>query len=145
MRVFVTRIIPEEGLRILRERFDVDVFPHERPITAEELLDGVRDADALLCLLTDRITPAVLDAAPRLKVIANYAVGYDNIDVREAAERGIVVTNTPGVLTEATADLAFALLIACARRIVEADRWLRANAFPGWSPMLFRGVDLAGK
>jgi len=143
--VFVTRLIPEEGLRLLRERHRVDVFGEDRPITRKELAEGAGQADALLCLLTDGIDAEILDAAPRLKVIANYAVGYDNIDTAEARRRGIVVTNTPGVLTEATADIAFALLIACARRIVESDRWLRRSAFDGWAPMLFRGLDLAGK
>lgn len=138
-------MIPDEGLALLRPATDLHIFPHDRPITRAELLDGVRDADALLCLLTDGIDRAVLDAAPRLKVVANYAVGYNNIDVDAARARGIVVTNTPGVLTDATADIAFALLIDCARRISESDRWLRAHTFDGWAPMLFRGVDLSGR
>lgn len=144
-RVFLTRYIPEEGLRILRERTSLTVSPHDRLITKAELLEAVRNAEGLLAMLTDPVDAEVIAAAPDLKVIANYAVGYNNIALDAARERGIAVTNTPGVLTDATADIAFALLIACARRIAEGDRWMRSHPFDGWAPLHFRGMDLAGK
>jgi glyoxylate reductase len=109
------------------------------------LLEKVRGKDGILCLLTDTIDREVMEAAgPKLKVIANYAVGYNNIDVEEATRRGIMVTNTPGVLTETTADLAWALMMSVARRIVEADRFVRAGKFRGWEPMLLLGTDVYG-
>src|SRR5690606_4745829 len=117
----------------------------DRLPTKEEVIEGVRGKDALLCLLTEEITAEVMDAAPNLKVISNYAVGYNNIDVEAATARGIVVTNTPGVLTETTADFAWALLMAVARRVVEADRFTRAGKFQGWGPLLLLGSDVYGK
>lgn len=143
--IFITRNIPDAGLTLLREMHDVTIFEHERQITKEELLEGVRDADGLLCLLTDPIDADVITAGGRLRCISTYAVGYNNIDIEAARARGIVVTNTPGVLTEATADIAFALMIACARRLVESDRFLREGQFRGWEPKLFLGQDLAGR
>ena len=145
MKVFVTRRIPEKGLKMLEERYDVDVNPHDRVLTKEEIIEGVRDADALLCLLTDTIDREVIDAGPNLKIISNYAVGYNNIDYEYAAEKGIPVTNTPGVLTETTADLAWAILMAAARRVVEGDSFMRAGKFRGWEPMLMLGTDVYGK
>jgi lactate dehydrogenase-like 2-hydroxyacid dehydrogenase len=118
--------------------------PRDRPITRKELLTGVRSSDGLLCLLTDRVDKAVMDAAPNLKVIANYAVGYDNIDVGYATQRKIMVTNTPRVLTNATAELTWALILAVARRVVEADGFLRSGRFKGWAPELFLGLELSG-
>jgi len=145
-RVFVTRPIPEAGLALLRQECEVTVFPEkDRMPTREEIIQGARGKDALLCLLTDEITAEVMDAAPGLKVISNYAVGFNNIDVQAATARGIVVTNTPGVLTETTADFAWALLMAVARRVVEADRYTRAGKFQGWGPLLFLGSDVYGK
>jgi glyoxylate reductase len=143
-RVFVTRRIPR--LELL-EKGDIalDVFEEDRPPTKAEIVEGVRDADALICLLTDPIDKEVISSAPRLRVIGNYAVGYNNIDVVEATRRGIAVLNTPGVLTETTADLAFALLLAAARRVVEGDRFMRAGRFNGWAPRLLLGVDVYGK
>lgn len=143
--IYVTRRIPQPALDRLAEVFSVRVNPLERALTRAELLQEVRDCDALLCLLTDTIDRAVIDAAPRLKVIANYAVGYNNIDLEYATHKGIVVCNTPGVLTESTADLAFALILACARRIVEADRFTRDGSFVGWEPMLMLGNDVHSK
>lgn len=143
--IFITREIPEAGLDLLRETHDVTIFPHDRQITKEELLEAVRNADGLLCLLSDPVDAEVIAAGGRLRCISNYAVGYNNIDVDAARGRGIAVTNTPGVLTEATADIAFALMIACARRIVESDVYLRAGKFTGWEPKLFLGQDLAGR
>ena len=144
-RIYVTRMLPQAGLDLLAEEYDVEVNPHDRVATREELLAGIRGKDALLALLTDTVDAGVMDAEPRLKVIANYAVGFNNIDVAAATERGIPVTNTPGVLTETTADLAFTLLMACARRVVEADGFMRAGKYEGWGPMLFLGRDVHGK
>ena len=144
-KIYVTRMLPQAGLDLLAEEYDVEVNPNDRVATREELLAGIQGKDALLALLTDTIDARLMDAEPRLKVISNYAVGFNNIDVAAATERGIVVTNTPGVLTETTADLAFALLTACARRIVEADKFMRAGKYEGWGPMLFLGRDIHGK
>jgi glyoxylate reductase len=144
-KVFVTRKILEEGLNMLRERYDVEVSDYDGIIPREMLLKKVKGADALLSLLTDNIDAEVMDAAgPNLKIIANYAVGYNNIDVEEATKRGIMVTNTPGVLTETTADFAWTLLMAIARRIVEADKFVREGKFRGWEPMLLLGTDVFG-
>ncbi|MCB2205635.1 D-glycerate dehydrogenase [bacterium] len=143
--VFCTREIPEAGLALLREHTDLQVFGENRQIRKEELIRAVGDADALLCLLSDPIDADVIAAGPSLRCISSYAVGYNNIDIDAARERGIVVTNTPGVLTEATADIAFALMISAARRIVESDAWLREGKFEGWAPKLFLGHDLGGK
>ncbi|AZR74413.1 D-glycerate dehydrogenase [Anoxybacter fermentans] len=145
MKILVTRKIPEAGLKLLKERFEVEINPHDRNMTKEEIIDAIKDKDGLLCLLSDPITAEVIDAAPNLKVIANYAVGYNNIDVQTATERGIMVCNTPGVLTEATADLAWALLMAVSRRIVESDHYVRAGKFDGWAPMLHLGGDIYGR
>ena len=144
-RIFVTRRIPEAGLTRLRAGFDVVVNPDDRPLTTEELHRGVADADAVIGLLTDRIDAAFFDAAPNLKGYANYAVGYDNIDVAEATRRGIPVSNTPDVLTMATAELAWALLFAVARRVVETDAVMRSGAWTGWGPLQFIGADVSGR
>jgi len=144
-KVFVTRAIPEEGLRILREVAEVQVWTERLPPPRENLLDAVSDVDGLLSLLTDEIDAHLLDQAPRLKGVANYAVGYDNIDVTAATERGIWVTNTPGVLTEATADFSFALLLGAARRLVEADAATRAGDWLTWEPTYMLGADVHGK
>jgi len=120
----------------------VEVNPRDRAMTHEELLAAVRGRDGLLCLLTDTIDREILDAGRDLKGIANYAVGYDNIDIAAARELGIGVTNTPGVLTDATADMAWTLLMACARRIVASDPFVRSGRFEGWAPMLFVGADV---
>src|SRR6476646_7576579 len=121
--VYVTRLIPEEGMRLVREGAQYAVWEEDRPVPRDVLLREAARADGLLCLLTDRIDGELLDAAPRLKVVANMAVGYDNVDVPAATARQVPITNTPGVLTETTADLAWALLMATARRIVESDRF----------------------
>ena len=145
-KVYVTRLLPGEALDRLREECEVDLNTEDRAPSKEEIIEHVRGKDGLLCLLTDKVDSEVMDAAgPNLKVISNYAVGFDNIDVEAATERGIVVTNTPGVLTETTADLAWALLMAVARRIVEADKFTRAGKFKGWSPTLLLGTDVYGK
>ncbi len=145
--IYVTREIPEGGLKLLREKFgDFEMNPEDRVLTREELLAKVRGRDAVLCLLTDKIDDEVMAAAgPQCKIFSNYAVGFNNIDVPSASKRGLMITNTPGVLTNATADLAIALLFAAARRLVEADAYMRAGKFKGWGPMLMLGQDITGK
>src|SRR4051794_20548562 len=143
-RVFVTRRLPFEALDRLREVHEVDEWPGERPPSADELRAGVAEAEGLLTLVTDRVDAAVLDAAPRLRAIANMAVGTDNIDLEAASARGIGVGNTPDVLTDATADLAFALLLALARRIVPGAAKVRDGEWRTWEPAGDLGADLAG-
>ncbi|MFZ5853808.1 MAG: 2-hydroxyacid dehydrogenase [Chloroflexota bacterium] len=144
-RVFVSRRIPDEGLRPILEACDATVWPDELPPPRDELLRAVAGCDGILTLLTDRVDAELLDrAGPQLKVISNYAVGFDNIDVPEATRRGIPVGNTPGVLTETTADFAFALVMAAARRIAEGDRYVRADRWQTWGPLLLLGVDVHG-
>jgi len=143
--VYVTRMIPQKGLDMLYEFCDAEVWEGETPPPREVLLERVRGRDGLLPLLTDTIDSALMDAAgPQLKIIANYAVGYDNIDVAAATDRGIMVTNTPGVLTETTADFAFALLMATARRIAEGMDYVRAGKWQTWGPKLLLGQDIHG-
>lgn len=144
-KVLITRQIPAAGIRLLQKHLDVTVHMDEAPMARDEIIRAIHDKQGLVCLLTDRIDAAVMDAAPGLRVIANYAVGYDNIDVESATRRKICVTNTPGVLTEATADLTWALIFAVSRRIVEADRYVRAGSFRGWEPLLMLGDDIHGK
>jgi glyoxylate reductase len=143
-KVFVTRNIPEAGLILLREFCQADVWQDEAPPGREELLGRVRGVDGLLSALTEKVDEKVMEAAPNLKVISNFAVGVDNIDVRAATARKIPVGNTPGVLTDATADMAFALLLTAARRIVEAECYVKAGKWKTWSPQLLLGADLAG-
>jgi len=141
--VLATRPLPEPSLGTLQPDYEVRVLgysPNEHELSAE-----VGDVDALITLVSDPVTEAVIRAGPRLKIIANYAVGVNNIDRAAAASRGIVVTNTPGVLTDATADLTLALLLALARRVVEGDRMVRAGKFAGWAPDLLLGRELKGK
>ena len=144
MTVFVTRTIPPEGLAVLEEAgIPTAVHPGNTPIGRDALLSGVVGCDGLLCMLTDRVDEPVLAAGP-LQVVANMAAGTDNLDLEAARRLGVVVTNTPGVLTEATADLTFALLLAAARRIVEGDAMVRSGGFQGWGPLLLVGADLDG-
>ncbi len=143
-RVFVSRRLPGDALERLAREADVDLWPDELPPSYDELRRRVADADGLICMLTDRIDAPLIDAAPLLRVITNVAVGYDNIDVAAAAARNIAVGNTPGVLTETTADLAFALMLAVARRIVEAERFVRDGRWRTWDPNLLLGYDLHG-
>jgi glyoxylate reductase len=144
-RVFVTRILPEAGLALIREACDAEIWPEEVQPSRHVLLRKVRGVDGLLSLLSDPVDAEVMDAAgPGLKVISNYAVGYDNVDVAAATARGIPVGNTPGVLTETTADLAFALLMAAARRVVEGADYVRAGKWRTWGPMLLLGHDVHG-
>lgn len=144
--IFVTRRLPSAAMTFLEEHFEVTCNPFDRVLSRKELLEGAKGRDGLLPLLTDRIDGEVMDqAGPRLKIIANYAVGFNNIDIPAATARKIVVTNTPGVLTDTTADLTMALLLAVARRIVESDVYTRAGKYQSWAPLLFVGTDIHHK
>ena len=144
--VYVTRRIPDESIRMLEDACDVvDVNPHDRALTRTEFLEAVQGRDGLLCLLTETVDDEVLDAAAGVKGVANYAVGFNNIDVDACTRRGIPVSNTPDVLTDTTADLAWALMFSVARRIVEGDRYVRDGKFKGWGPLMLLGDDLTGK
>jgi glyoxylate reductase len=144
-KVYVTRPIAEEALAMLRREAEVILWPEpEVPPSHDEIVRGVAEAEGLLCLLTDPIDREVIEAGRRLRVISTYAVGFDNIDLAAASARGILVCNTPGVLTETTADLAWALMMAAARRIPESDRYVRAGRWRSWSPQILLGHDLHG-
>jgi glyoxylate reductase len=137
--------MPERGLRIIKEKFDAEVWPKYAPPPKNAIIQKAAKVDALATLLSDKIDAEVFDAAPKLRIIAQMAVGFDNIDVAEATKRGIYVTNTPGVLTETTADFAWALLMAVARRIVEADKYVRSGKWKvSWHPMMLQGRDVYG-
>lgn len=144
--VVITRKIPDAGLKLLEGKFDLRVSPQDRVLKSEELKKLVKGASGIIALLTDKIDGRVLDAGgPQLKIVANLAVGYDNVDLAAAKKRKVIVTNTPGVLTEAVAEHTFALLSAVARRIVESDKFTRAGRFEGWEPELLLGPQLEGK
>lgn len=144
-RVLLTRRIPEPGFSLAREAFTVTGGDEDRPLARDELLRTVVGVDAILCLLTELIDGAVMDAAgPQLRVISNMAVGFDNVDIPAATARGILVTNTPGVLTDATADLTWALILSITRRVVEGDRMVRGGRFERWSPFMLLGRAVAG-
>ena len=146
LRIAVTRKIPEAGLELLRDKFELKINPHNRVLRRDELFRFVKGADAVLALLTDKIDDELLRVAGKnLKIVANYAVGFDNVDLAAAKKRRVIVTNTPGVLTEAVAEHSFALLFSVARRIVESDDYLRKGKFKGWEPELLLGRELAGK
>jgi len=144
-RVFVTRIIPDKGLDLVKEFCDVDLWTDDLPPSRDELLKRVKGIDGLLCLLTERIDSEVMETAgSQLKVISNYAVGFDNIDVSAATERKIPVGNTPDVLTDSTADFSFALMMSAGRRILEGDRYVREGKWKTWGPMLLLGNEMRG-
>ncbi len=144
-RVFVTRRIPDEGLAIIRQNFEAIIWELETPPTSKEIVQNAEGCEGLVSLLSDSISADVIKALPKLKAIAQYAVGYDNIDVSAATKRGIIVTNTPGVLTDTTADLAWALIMAASRRIAEADRYVRSGQWRvAWGPQLMLGIDIHG-
>jgi glyoxylate reductase len=144
-RVFVARRIPDEGLDAIGSACEVDLWEDEAPPSRDELLRRVAGRDGILTLLTERVDDELLDAAgPGLRVVSNYAVGFDNIDVPACSRRGIPVGNTPGALTETTADLAWALLMAGARRLAEGDRYVRAGEWRTWGPLLLLGTDVHG-
>src|SRR5215212_2760615 len=144
-KVFVSRRIPDEGLNAIRAACDVDLWPDQLPPPADELKRRVADCDGLVALLTDRIDGPLLDAAPKLKVVSNYAVGFNNVDIPAATARGVCVGNTPGVLTDATADMAFTLLIGAARRLVEGHLYSMSGAWKTWEPLGHLGQDLVGR
>jgi glyoxylate reductase len=144
-RVFVARVIPDEGLDPVRAATDADIWPDELPPPRDELLKRIAGVEGVLALLTDRVDDEFLDAAgPGLKVVSNYAVGFDNVDVPACTRRGVAVGNTPGVLTDTTADLAWTLLMAAARRIVEGADYVRADRWKTWGPLLLLGPDVHG-
>jgi glyoxylate reductase len=144
-RVLLTRRIPSSVLSLLDAQHTVDLYTGDGAIPRAELLRRAADADALISVLTDRIDSALLDVAPALKVVANIAVGYDNIDVPAASARGVTVTNTPDVLTEATAELTWALILGIVRRVAEGDRLVRAGGWKGWALDFMLGTELRGK
>jgi lactate dehydrogenase-like 2-hydroxyacid dehydrogenase len=139
-------MIPQQTIDTLREHHDVEVNPHDRALSKKELLQAVRGRDAVISLLTDTIDGEVLDAAgAQCRIVANYAVGFNNFDLDAATARGVIMTNTPGVLDDATATHAWALLLATARRIPESERYVRAGKWHGWAPMAFIGQDVDNK
>jgi glyoxylate reductase len=144
-KVYCTRKIPQIGIDMLKKYFEVQIHGGPNPVPREELLRQVTKCEALVCLLDDNIDKELMDAGKKLKIIAMHAVGYNNIDIEYARVRKIMVTNTPGVLTRATSEIAFALLITLTRRIIPADRFMRDGKFEGWQPLLFLGDELKGK
>jgi len=143
--ILISRVLPEEAVARARSRAEVDLHEADRPLGRAELIARLKGRQGLVCLITDAIDAPLLAACPDLKVVANVAVGFNNIDVAEATKRGVVVTNTPDVLTETTADFAWTLLMATARRVVEADRYVREGKFTQWEFMLLLGGDIHGK
>ncbi|MGA7562146.1 MAG: D-glycerate dehydrogenase [Desulfobaccales bacterium] len=144
-QVYLTRLFSREGIDLLKETCEVEINPEDRPLSREELLAKVKNKDGVIGMLTDRIDAEFFDAANALRGYANLAVGFDNIDVPEATRRRIPVSNTPGVLSIATAELAWALLFAVARRIVETDKIMRSGTWPGGGPLQYIGADVTGK
>lgn len=144
-KILVTRVLPGDVLKKLESIADVETNNEERELTKSELIDKIRDKQAVISMLVNPIDAEVMEAAPELKIISNYAVGYNNIDVQAATDRGILVTNTPDVLTDATADMTWALLLGIARRIPEGDRFMREGRYVGWYPTLMLGGDVTGK
>jgi glyoxylate reductase len=145
MRILITGHLPENVVSPLQEKYQVEMNQEDRPMDRQVLLSQVKDKHGLLPMLNDSINEEMLACAPHLKMVANFGVGYNNINVRTATARGIMVSNTPGVLTAATAELAFALILAVSRRIVEGDRMVREGRFKFWAPMLFLGREVTGK
>lgn len=146
MKIFITREIPEAGILLLKKKgYTVSVHKKDIAISKKELFDQITDCDGIISLLSDKIDKEVIDKIGKCKVIANYAVGFNNIDVNYAKSKGIIVTNTPDVLTDSTADLAMSLVLACARKISEAEQLVRNKKFKGWEPKLFLGMELRDK
>ncbi len=144
-KVYITRAIDQEATDLLKDHFEVTVNPHDRELTREELLEVVPHYQGIITMLSNRIDEEILDRAKEVEIFANYAVGYNNFDVAGAKKRGILMSNTPGVLTDATADLAFALLLASARRLTESDRYVARGDFKEWHPKLLLGKELKGR
>jgi glyoxylate reductase len=143
--VYITRLIPEEGLKLLGEFCNLEINPEDRPLTRDELLKNVKGRNGVISLLNDRIDGEVMDTAKGIRGFANYAVGFDNLDVKAATARKIPLSNTPGVLTIATAEMAWTLLFAVARRLIESEKVMRSGTWPGWGPLQFIGGDVTGK
>ena len=146
MKIFITRKIPKQGLDLLlKQGYKIEINKYNRALTKNEIINGLKNKDGLLCLLTDNIDKDIIESESKLKMIANYAVGYDNIDIEAATEKRIPVSNTPDVLTDTTAEMAWALLLSVSRRIVEGDQYTRSGKFGGWDPMLMLGQDISNK
>ncbi len=143
--LYISRLLPDPVMTAAHQRFQLLNEPRDVSPSWDAVKAGLREADAAICTLTDRVDAAMLTDVPRLKVLANYAVGYNNIDLTAATKQGIVVTNTPDVLTESTADLTWALMLAVARRVAEGDAYVRSGAWPGWAPTQMLGTDVSGK
>ena len=145
-KVFITREIPEEAIDLLKSKgYKVNVYRKDAPMPAAELHKNLKDADAVISLLNEKFDATLMDKMEKCKIIANYAVGYNNIDIEYAKKKNIVVTNTPDVLTDSTADLAMALVLACSRRIIEAEKFVRDGKFEGWKPKLLLGIEIKDK
>jgi glyoxylate reductase len=144
-KVYITRQIPHAGIEILKEKCHIEISNLETPLPRKILLQKIQKIDGIISMLSDKIDAEVISNAPKLKVISNYAVGYNNVDINHATLKGIFVTNTPEVLTDSTADLAWTLLLATARRVVEGDNTVRKGEFRGWDPLLLLGKDIKGK
>ncbi|WP_337864440.1 D-glycerate dehydrogenase [Ignavibacterium sp.] len=145
-KIFITYNIPEAGIKLLLKKgYDVEVYSGKKLISKSELIKKVKNADGIITLLTDKIDKQVIDAMQRCKVIANYAAGYNNIDIEYAKAKGIIVTNTPDVLTDSTADLTMSLVLACMRQFNEGEKLMRSNKFQGWRPKLLLGYELKNK
>lgn len=148
MKIYITRNIPDSGIKMLKNKgYEIDINPKDRVLSKAELIKALKKKsyNAVLCLLTDKIDGDVFDAASNAKIFANYAVGFDNIDLEAAKKRGVMIANTPGVLNEAVAEHAVALMLALGHRFIEADKFTRAGKYKGWAPMLFLGKGLFGK
>ena len=144
-KVYIAGAIPEVGLNLLKEHFEVEMYEGEGIIDKETLMEGVKDASALISILSTNVDQEVIDSASNLKIIANYGAGFNNVDVKYASEKDIDVTNTPKASTASTAELTFGLVLAVARRIVEGDKLSRTQGFDGWAPLFFRGREVSGK
>jgi glyoxylate reductase len=144
-RVYVTREIPSRGLDVIKERFDAEIWPEYAPPPKEQIVKKAAEVDALVTILSDQIDAEVFSSGTKLKIVSQFAVGYNNIDIQEATKKGVYITNTPGVLTETTADFAWTLLMAVARRVVEADKYVRVGKWKvGWHPTMLQGRDVYG-
>ncbi|MDU2097472.1 MAG: 2-hydroxyacid dehydrogenase family protein [Staphylococcus sp.] len=144
-KVYIAGAIPEVGLNLLKEHFEVEMYEGEGIIDKATLMEGVKDASALISILSTNVDQEVIDSASNLKIIANYGAGFNNVDVKYAREKDIDVTNTPKASTASTAELTFGLVLAVARRIVEGDKLSRTQGFDGWAPLFFRGREVSGK
>ena len=141
-KIYITRRIPESGIKLLQESCDVEIWDSDDVVPRDVFLKAISDKDAVLCLLTDKVDAETMDVAKNVKIFANMAVGFDNIDVDECTKRGVMASNTPGVLTDTTADFAFTLLMAAARRIREGHEFIQAGKWETWGPLLLMGQDI---